>query len=184
MIQGHGTQTIFGTIIGWRPKSLFRRCYAMPDGHLSYTEKRRNNIQISKTVLCCTKIVFSRQSLWVAFFVSEVFWLSFNGTYAGVTSIYWSITFASNGKSLTGLWFDGQKYFGDTLPHEYQEKNLPVFDETSAWLDIYFSGKNPDFTPSLSFNTSPFRKMVWEILLTIPYRKTMTYGEIAGKITE
>ena len=93
------------------------------------------------------------------------------------------ITLASNGESLTGLWFDGQKYFGDTQPDNYREKSLPVFEETAAWLDIYFSGKNPDFTPPLFFNATPFRQAVWEILLTIPYGKTMTYGEISDKIT-
>ena len=92
------------------------------------------------------------------------------------------ITIASNGEALTGLWFDGQKYFGDTLPKEYREKNLPIFSESIRWLDIYFSGKNPDFTPALSFNASPFREAVWTILLTIPYGKTITYGEIAKKI--
>lgn len=97
-------------------------------------------------------------------------------------SILGNITLASNGKALTGLWFDGQKYFGDTLPNEYKQQKLPIFDETSHWLDIYFSGKNPDFTPPLSFDTSPFRQAVWEILLSIPYGKTMTYGEIADKI--
>lgn len=92
------------------------------------------------------------------------------------------ITMASSGEALTGLWFDGQKYFGDTLPKEYREKNLPIFSESIRWLDIYFSGKNPDFTPALSFNASPFREAVWNILLTIPYGKTITYGEIAKKI--
>lgn len=92
------------------------------------------------------------------------------------------ITIASNGEALTGLWFDGQKYFGDTLPKEYMEKNLPIFNESIRWLDIYFSGKNPGFTPELSFNSSPFRETVWKMLLAIPYGKTVTYGEIAEKI--
>ena len=60
------------------------------------------------------------------------------------------ITLASNGEALTGLWFDGQKYFGDTLPEQCEEKSLPVFEETKRWLDIYFQGKEPDFTPPLS----------------------------------
>lgn len=92
------------------------------------------------------------------------------------------ITLASNGNELTGLWFDGQKYFGDTLTKDYTEKSLPVFIQTAHWLDIYWSGKEPDFTPPLSIEASPFRKAVWKILLTIPYGKTMTYGEIANKI--
>ena len=94
------------------------------------------------------------------------------------------ITLASDGQALTGLWFDGQKYFADTLSKEHEEANLPVFEETVRWLDIYFSGKEPDFTPPLHMNTTPFRKAVWEIMLKIPYGETMTYGEIAEKIAK
>lgn len=92
------------------------------------------------------------------------------------------ITLASNGEALVGLWFDGQKYFADTLLKEYEEKSLPIFEETDRWLDIYFSGKEPDFTPPIYMKTTEFRKAVWEIMLTIPYGKTMTYGEIAAQI--
>ena len=89
------------------------------------------------------------------------------------------ITIASDGKYLTGLWFDGQKYFADTLNAQHEEKNLDVFRQTDLWLDIYFSGKEPDFTPPLRMRGSEFRQEVWQILLTIPFGKTTTYGEIA-----
>lgn len=92
------------------------------------------------------------------------------------------ITLASDGDSLTGLWFDGQKYFADTLSAVYEERPLPIFEETKSWLDSYFNGENPDFTPRLCMRGSAFRKTVWEILLSIPYGKTMTYGEIAEKV--
>ena len=91
------------------------------------------------------------------------------------------ITLASNGNALTGLWFDGQKYFGSTLAKEYIPKDLPVFGQASHWLDIYFSGKAPGFTPLLSLNTTPFRESVWEIMLKIPFGQTMSYKEIALK---
>ena len=94
------------------------------------------------------------------------------------------ITIASNGIEITGLWFDGQKYFADTLSKVHEEKALPVFDETKKWLDIYFNGTPPDFTPPLSMNTTPFRKAVWNILLGIPFGKTMTYGEISKIIAK
>ena len=94
------------------------------------------------------------------------------------------ITLASDGESLIGLWFDGQKYFADALDKEYEEKNLTVFEQTKMWLDIYFSGKNPGYTPELIMKTTDFRKAVWEVLLTIPYGKTMTYGEIANIIAK
>lgn len=93
------------------------------------------------------------------------------------------ITMASDGQSLTGLWFDGQKYFADNLPDLYEQRELPIFAQTKQWLDIYFDGKEPDFTPPVSMDgVSAFRKRVWEILLTIPYGKTRTYGSIAKQI--
>lgn len=94
------------------------------------------------------------------------------------------IMMASDGEALTGLWFDGQKYFADTLSEEHTAKNLPIFERTSHWLDVYFSGKSPDFIPALNMKATPFRKAVWEILLSIPFGHTMTYGEIAGMIAK
>lgn len=94
------------------------------------------------------------------------------------------ITMASDGDYLIGLWFDGQKYYADSIKGEHIEKTLPIFTEVTKWLDIYFSGKEPDFTPPLLMKTTPFRKAVWEVMLTIPYGKTMTYGEIANIIAK
>lgn len=94
-----------------------------------------------------------------------------------------NITLASNGTQLTGLWFDGQKYFASTIQTP-QEKELDIFKETKNWLDIYFSGKQPAFMPDLLIEQTPFRKRVCEILLTIPYGKTMTYGQIASIIAK
>ncbi len=94
------------------------------------------------------------------------------------------ITMAGNEEALTGLWFDGQKYFEDTLDSEHEEKNMLFFQETKRWLDLYFSGGIPDFTPPVLMKGTAFQKAVWEILLTIPYGQTMTYGEIAGKIAK
>ncbi|MCI9143732.1 MAG: methylated-DNA--[protein]-cysteine S-methyltransferase [Lachnospiraceae bacterium] len=92
------------------------------------------------------------------------------------------ILMSCDGKGLSGLWFVDQKYYAATLSEKYQEKNTAVFDRAREWLDMYFQGQEPDFTPPLTLNTTPFRKRVWEILLTIPYGHTMTYGEIAGRI--
>ena len=92
------------------------------------------------------------------------------------------ITLASDGQDLTGLWFDGQKYFGGNLPAEHT-KQLRIFEQTIKWLDVYFSGKAPDFTPPLSMKgISLFRKRVWEIMLEIPFGQVATYGQIAKQI--
>ena len=92
------------------------------------------------------------------------------------------ITLSSDGEALTGLWFDGQKYFAAGLDAEHSEKALPIFDETARWLDLYFAGKAPDFTPKLSPRGTRFQHAVWDELLTIPYGQTVTYGEIAQKL--
>ncbi len=92
------------------------------------------------------------------------------------------ITLSSDGEALTGLWFDGQRCFSGTTMSNRAEKHLPVFEQAASWLDIYFSGRDPGFTPPLFLRASGFRKAVWEILLGIPYGHTLTYGEIAGMI--
>lgn len=93
-----------------------------------------------------------------------------------------SITMAADEKALTGLWFDGQKYFGETLPSEVEKKELPVFTQAKEWLDIYFQGEEPGFTPPLNLSGTPFRREIWNILLSIPYGQNMTYGQIADVI--
>ena len=92
------------------------------------------------------------------------------------------ILLAADDEGLTGLWFVGQKYFALGLDKGSREEELPVFHEVKKWLDIYFSGKRPDFMPDLHFVGTEFQNEVWEIMCTIPYGKTMTYGEIAGII--
>lgn len=92
------------------------------------------------------------------------------------------ITMASDGTALTGLWFDGQKYFAEGLTETAAAKTLPVFDETVRWLDIYFAGRRPDLTPPLNLQGTAFRKEVWQLLLQIPYGKTTTYGELAAQL--
>ncbi len=94
------------------------------------------------------------------------------------------ITMAGEENALTGLWLEGQKYFAAALPDNAEYGKLPVFDETVRWLDIYFSGKEPDFDLPLLLRGSRFRMIVWEILRTIPYGCTMTYGQIASKAAE
>ena len=94
------------------------------------------------------------------------------------------ITLASDGEALTGLWFAGQKHFPHKPISESTEEELPIFTQAIKWLNTYFGGKAPDFTPPIILTATPFRKAVYEILLTIPYGQTMTYGEIANIIAE
>ena len=95
-----------------------------------------------------------------------------------------AILLAADETGLTGLWFDGQKYFASDLPAERVEQNTPALSEAKRWLDIYFTGKEPDFMPPLHPIGSAFRRSVWDILLRIPYGQTTTYGEIARQLAE
>ena len=91
---------------------------------------------------------------------------------------------SGDGKYLTGLWFEGSR---DSRKHgqDFEDGELPVFDETIKWLDIYFSGKDPGFTPEYKLeNLTDFRRMVVEEMNSIPYGQTVTYNDIARKIAE
>ncbi len=98
-----------------------------------------------------------------------------------ITSPLGNITLASDGINLTGLWFDGQKYYADTIKEEV-EKELPIFNQTKKWLDEYFKGQNPKIALPLKPQGSNFRKDVWQILSQIPYGKVITYGDIAKQL--
>ncbi len=90
---------------------------------------------------------------------------------------------ASNGRRLTGLWFEGQKYY----PEKYMcsskiSDKLAIFEKTDRWLDEYFSGGIPDFMPPVYMQGTPFQMKVWEKLKNIKYGTTVTYGEIADSL--
>ena len=86
------------------------------------------------------------------------------------------IVLSSDGNVLTGLWF---KNSSDKNIHinNYQRKDLEIFKQTKKWLDIYFSGKNPDFDIEYRIDyLTPFKEEVLSIIKSIPYGKTITYG--------
>lgn len=91
-----------------------------------------------------------------------------------------TLTLASDGTALTGLWLENQKYFAAGLSAEAERiPDLPVFQQTADWLSCYFSGHIPVNLPPLTPHGSPFRQAVWKCLLDIPYGETRTYGELA-----
>lgn len=93
------------------------------------------------------------------------------------------ITLASDGAALTGLWFDGQRFFGRGLAETPEERALPVFDEAARWLDAYFSGREPESRPPLHLRATAFESAVWQMLLRIPYGETVTYGALARTLS-
>lgn len=94
------------------------------------------------------------------------------------------ILLASDNIGLTGLWFEGQKYFARSLKAETSEYEHPFLADTKRWLDLYFSGQKPDCMIPLHLEGTSFQLDVWEILCSVPYGKTTTYGSIAQKIAQ
>ena len=89
---------------------------------------------------------------------------------------------AADELGLVGAWFDGAKHFADGLGADPGERETPLLTEARRWLDLYFSGREPDFTPPLHPAGSAFRQAVWALLLSIPYGQTVTYGALARRL--
>lgn len=94
------------------------------------------------------------------------------------------ILLAADETGLTGLWFDGEKYYADNLAAEHEARDTQALGAAKRWLDVYFAGKEPDFLPPLHPIGSAFRQEVWQLLLEIPYGQTATYGALARRLAE
>ena len=95
-----------------------------------------------------------------------------NGTHF-VSSPLGGILLSSDGTHLTGLRFTEQ------TPDEGKPCSLSIFEQTERWLDCFFSGRAPSFTPPLMIEASPFCRVVYEAILSIPFGQTASYAEIA-----
>ena len=91
------------------------------------------------------------------------------------------ILLAADEQGLTDLMLQGEPW---TLAADHSEKATPAIMESVRWLDIYFSGNIPDFTPPLHLTGSPFQMEVWKLLLKIPYGSITTYGDLAKQIAQ
>lgn len=96
-----------------------------------------------------------------------------------------NILLAGDNEGLTGLWFtEGARYVGLGLKKDAIPREMDYFDQTKKWLDIYFTGRDPGFFPKFHLIGSNFRVRVGEIMLEIPFGKTVTYGWIADQIAK
>ena len=97
-----------------------------------------------------------------------------------------TITLACDGDNLIGLWMEGQRFHGGSVPESMIEKDdIPIFDTAKAWLDRYFAGERPATSElPLAPMGGEFRQGVWDILCQIPYGQVITYGDIAKQMAE
>lgn len=93
-----------------------------------------------------------------------------------------NLTMTGTDRALTSLYFTDQKHVPVALDDEIIDKETDVFVKVKSYLDCYFKGERPEFSGKIEFHSTPFRKQVYEILSSIPYGTTLTYGEIAKKL--
>ena len=94
------------------------------------------------------------------------------------------LVMCGDGEVLTGLWFEGSR---DDVHEERgcESRETPVFHDARRWLDEYFAGHVPDFTPNYRIEgLTPFRQAVIDEMLRIPYGATVSYGRIAKAIAK
>lgn len=94
---------------------------------------------------------------------------------------------STDGRSLTGLWFAGSrdenKHPLGVVETRHDTSLPPVIHDTYHWLDLYFTGCQPNFTPAYRMEgLTPFRKTVLDVVSEIPFGETVTYGEIAKRL--
>lgn len=114
------------------------------------------------------------------------------------------ILLAADGRGLTGLWFEDQEHFGSTLtqedcvhitgsdavsgqggavvPEPAYAAASAVLERAWGWLNAYFAGQEPRFTPPLHMIGTAFQREVWIELLSIPRGEVASYGQVAKRI--
>lgn len=99
--------------------------------------------------------------------------------YTELESPVGKLLLVSDGENLTGLFMERESRI---FSQWQRREDLPVFCAARRWLDAYFAGEAPKETVPLKLEGTAFQTRIWEILLTIPYGETRTYGSIAGQL--
>jgi methylated-DNA-[protein]-cysteine S-methyltransferase len=84
--------------------------------------------------------------------------------------------------ALTGLFFDGQKYFPADAAAAATGRPPCVLEETAQQIAEYFAGERQRFTVRLQMAGSAFQRRVWSELVKIPYGEIESYGRLAQRL--
>lgn len=95
-----------------------------------------------------------------------------------------AITLAADDDYLRGLWFDGQRYDRLGLTPGSALRETPILALTRRWLDVYFAGEAPDFTPPYRVDGSEFKRAVSAAMAAIPRGETRSYGDLARVVAK
>ena len=101
--------------------------------------------------------------------------------YCNYNSPLGNLILKCNGEELTEICLPNNNQIDSTCSND---ENIEVLKKVKKWLDEYFNGNNPVIDFKIKLDGTGFQKVVWNILKTIPYGKTITYGEIAEKIAK
>jgi len=89
-------------------------------------------------------------------------------------------------ESLTAIEFSNQSTPSISTPNDakelWKEEKTPLLTEVENQLKEYFIGERKTFDLPLAPRGTLFQFKVWEILKTIPYGTTMSYGEQSMQI--
>jgi methylated-DNA-[protein]-cysteine S-methyltransferase len=109
--------------------------------------------------------------------------INMNYTYKTMESPVGELKLVASGHGLAGiLWENDKKWHVQQVKSAKEDSTNPVLLEAERQIGEYFAGSRTSFTLPLDFTGTDFNKKVWEALLTIPYGKTRSYGEIAKQI--
>lgn len=87
----------------------------------------------------------------------------------------------ANDDGLSGVYFDGQKYFPQTDPEWRQDAGNVFLHQAKRELAEYFDGKRERFDMTLAPEGTPFQRAVWKAIFKVGFGKTITYGELARR---
>ena len=94
------------------------------------------------------------------------------------------LTLISDGDTLNYILFENDRFY-ENIKLKAEELDLKIFSQTKNWLDKYFNGEKPNIDDiKIKLKGTPFQIRVWNVLKNISYGQTVTYKELANKLSK